>query len=128
MFASCFTVTPILLDHVLCISTPMKDSARITHVYRDLPLQFDDKIRSVNALPLDMCEFDFYLWVQGLLAAHLSSSCIDDLFWSSLSLKKKHEAGASPASKGITMDPAKVEAITEWPRTTSCDEYGVFLD
>ncbi|GJW66235.1 putative nucleotidyltransferase, ribonuclease H [Tanacetum coccineum] len=53
-FASCFTMTPILLDHVLCISTPMKDSARITHVYRDLPLQFDDKIRSVNALPLDM--------------------------------------------------------------------------
>ncbi|GJZ99533.1 putative nucleotidyltransferase, ribonuclease H, partial [Tanacetum coccineum] len=40
------------------LSTPMKDSARITHVYRDLPLQFDDKIRSVNALPLDMCEFD----------------------------------------------------------------------
>ncbi|GJT68509.1 putative reverse transcriptase domain-containing protein [Tanacetum coccineum] len=32
------------------------DSARITHVYRDLPLQFDDKIRSVNALPLDHCE------------------------------------------------------------------------
>ncbi|GJR16114.1 hypothetical protein Tco_0798766 [Tanacetum coccineum] len=52
-----FTMTPILLDHVLCISTPMKDSARITHVYRDLPLQFDDKIRSVNALPLDICEF-----------------------------------------------------------------------
>ncbi|GJW41399.1 putative reverse transcriptase domain-containing protein [Tanacetum coccineum] len=60
-FASCFTMTPILLDHVLCISTPMKDSARITHVYRDLPLQFDDKIRSVNALPLDMCEFDIIL-------------------------------------------------------------------
>ncbi|GJR78282.1 zinc finger, CCHC-type, retrotransposon gag domain protein [Tanacetum coccineum] len=57
-FASCFTMTPILLDHVLFISTPMKDSARISHVYRDLPLQFDDKIRSVNALPLDMCEFD----------------------------------------------------------------------
>ncbi|GJU83733.1 putative reverse transcriptase domain-containing protein [Tanacetum coccineum] len=62
-FASCFTMTPILLDHVLCISTPMKDSARITHVYRDLPLQFDDKIRSVNALPLDMCEFDIILGI-----------------------------------------------------------------
>ncbi|GJZ33886.1 putative reverse transcriptase domain-containing protein [Tanacetum coccineum] len=37
------------------------DSARITHVYRDLPLQFNDKIRSVNALPLDMCEFDIIL-------------------------------------------------------------------
>ncbi|GKF90021.1 putative reverse transcriptase domain-containing protein [Tanacetum coccineum] len=58
-FASCFTMTPILLDHVLCISTPMKDSARITHVYRDLPLQFDDKIRSVNAFPLDMCDVRF---------------------------------------------------------------------
>ncbi|GJZ13545.1 zinc finger, CCHC-type, retrotransposon gag domain protein [Tanacetum coccineum] len=33
------------------------------HVYRDLPLQFDDKIRSVNALPLDMCEFDIILGI-----------------------------------------------------------------
>ncbi|GJV51923.1 putative reverse transcriptase domain-containing protein [Tanacetum coccineum] len=48
----------------------MKDSARITHVYRDLPLQFDDKIRSVNALPLDMCEFDIILGIDWL-AAHL---------------------------------------------------------
>nr|GFC52938.1 hypothetical protein [Tanacetum cinerariifolium] len=48
-------------DHVLCISTPMQDYVRITHVYRDLPLQFDDKIRAINALPLDMCEFDIIL-------------------------------------------------------------------
>nr|GFC36164.1 hypothetical protein [Tanacetum cinerariifolium] len=41
-------------DHVLCISTPMQDSIRITHVYRDLPLQFDDKIHAINALSLDM--------------------------------------------------------------------------
>ncbi|GJX41256.1 retrotransposon protein, putative, ty3-gypsy subclass [Tanacetum coccineum] len=55
-FASCLTMTPVPLDHVLCISTPMKDSARITHVYRDLPLQFNvQRSRSVNALPLDMC-------------------------------------------------------------------------
>nr|GEX20903.1 retrovirus-related Pol polyprotein from transposon TNT 1-94 [Tanacetum cinerariifolium] len=51
-------------DHVLCISMPMQDSVRITHVYRDLPLQFDDKIRAINALPLDMCEFDIILDVQ----------------------------------------------------------------
>nr|GEZ02691.1 hypothetical protein [Tanacetum cinerariifolium] len=50
VFASCVTTTPTLLDHVLCISTPMQDSVRITHVYRDLPLQFDDKIRAFNAL------------------------------------------------------------------------------
>ncbi|GJW74886.1 putative reverse transcriptase domain-containing protein [Tanacetum coccineum] len=76
-FASCFTMTPILLDHVLCISTPARithvllstKSARITHVYRDLPLQFNDKIRSVNALPLDMCEFDIILGIDWL-AAH----------------------------------------------------------
>nr|GFD01826.1 hypothetical protein [Tanacetum cinerariifolium] len=58
VFASSVTTSPTLLDHVLCISTPMKDSVRITHVYRYLPLQFDDKIRAINALPLDMCEFD----------------------------------------------------------------------
>nr|GFC39574.1 hypothetical protein [Tanacetum cinerariifolium] len=37
-FASRVTTTPTLLDHVLCISTPMQDSVRITHVYRNLPL------------------------------------------------------------------------------------------
>ncbi|GKC53773.1 retrotransposon protein, putative, ty3-gypsy subclass, partial [Tanacetum coccineum] len=46
----------------------MKDSARVTHVYRDLPLQFDDKIRSVNALPLDMCEFNIILGIDWLAA------------------------------------------------------------
>nr|GFB98926.1 hypothetical protein [Tanacetum cinerariifolium] len=66
VFASRVTTTPTLLDHVLCISTPMQDSVRNTHVYRDLPLQFDDKIRVINALPLDMCEFDIIL---GFLAA-----------------------------------------------------------
>ncbi|GJS84441.1 putative reverse transcriptase domain-containing protein [Tanacetum coccineum] len=74
-FASCFTMTPILLDHVLCISTPMKDSARITHVYRDLPLQFDDKIRSVNAFPLDMCEFDIILGIDWLAAHRATIDC-----------------------------------------------------
>ncbi|GJW42542.1 putative reverse transcriptase domain-containing protein [Tanacetum coccineum] len=74
-FASCFTMTPVLLDHVLCISTPMKDSAHITHVYRDLPLQFDDKIRSVNALPLDMCEFDIILGIDWLAAHRATIDC-----------------------------------------------------
>nr|GFD40698.1 hypothetical protein F511_27625 [Tanacetum cinerariifolium] len=39
----------------------MQDSVRITHVYRNLPLQFDDKIYAINARPLDMCEFDIIL-------------------------------------------------------------------
>nr|GFC14719.1 reverse transcriptase domain-containing protein [Tanacetum cinerariifolium] len=60
-FASRITTTPTLLDHVLCISTPMQDSVRITHVYRNLPLQFDDKIRAINAFLLDMYEFDIIL-------------------------------------------------------------------
>nr|GFC27660.1 hypothetical protein [Tanacetum cinerariifolium] len=38
VFASRVTTTPTLLDHVLCISTPMQDSVHITYVYRDLPL------------------------------------------------------------------------------------------
>nr|GFC23665.1 zinc finger, CCHC-type, retrotransposon Gag domain protein [Tanacetum cinerariifolium] len=28
---------------------------------KNLPLQFDDKIRAINAYPLDMCEFDLIL-------------------------------------------------------------------
>nr|GFC22616.1 putative reverse transcriptase domain-containing protein [Tanacetum cinerariifolium] len=75
VFASCVTTTPTLLDHVLCISTPMKDSIRITHVYRDLPLQFDDKIRVINALPLDMYEFDIILGMDWLTEHHATIDC-----------------------------------------------------
>nr|GFA99019.1 retrotransposon protein, putative [Tanacetum cinerariifolium] len=74
-FASRVTATPTLLDHVLCISTPMQDSVRITHVYRNLPLQFDDKIRAINALPLDMCEFDIILGMDWLTEHHSTIDC-----------------------------------------------------
>nr|GEV36418.1 hypothetical protein [Tanacetum cinerariifolium] len=75
VFALCVTTTPTLLDHVLRISTPMKDSVRITYVCRDLPLQFDDKIRAINALPLDMCEFDIILGMDWLTEHHATIDC-----------------------------------------------------
>nr|GFB23281.1 putative reverse transcriptase domain-containing protein [Tanacetum cinerariifolium] len=75
VLASCVTTTPTLLDHVLCISTLMKDSVRITHVYRDLPMQVDDKIRVINALPLDMCEFDIILGMDWLTEHHATIDC-----------------------------------------------------
>nr|GFC21070.1 hypothetical protein [Tanacetum cinerariifolium] len=74
-FASRVTTTPTLLYHVLCISTPMQDSVRITHVYRNLPLQFDDKIRAINALPLDMCEFNIILGMDWLTEHHAMIDC-----------------------------------------------------
>nr|GFB24742.1 hypothetical protein [Tanacetum cinerariifolium] len=74
-FASRVTMTPTLLDHVLCISTPIQDFVRITHVYRNLPLQFDDKIRAINALPLDMCEFDIILGMDWLTEHRATIDC-----------------------------------------------------
>ncbi|GKA08331.1 putative reverse transcriptase domain-containing protein [Tanacetum coccineum] len=38
-------------------------------------LQFDDKIRSVNALPLDMCEFDIILGMDWLAAHRATIDC-----------------------------------------------------
>nr|GFC85966.1 reverse transcriptase domain-containing protein [Tanacetum cinerariifolium] len=75
VFASRVTTTPTLLDHVLCISMPMQDSVRINHVYRNLPMQFDDKIRAINALPLDMCEFDIILVMDWLTEHHATIDC-----------------------------------------------------
>nr|GFA13266.1 hypothetical protein [Tanacetum cinerariifolium] len=75
VFASRVTTTPTLLDHVLCISTPMQDSVRITHVYKDIPLQFDDKIHAINAFPLDMCEFDIILGIDWLTKHHATIDC-----------------------------------------------------
>nr|GEZ71888.1 putative reverse transcriptase domain-containing protein [Tanacetum cinerariifolium] len=74
-FATRVTTTPTLLDHVLCISTPMQDSVHITHIYRNLPLQFDDKIRAINALSLDMCEFDIILGMDWLTEHHATIDC-----------------------------------------------------
>nr|GEV02644.1 hypothetical protein [Tanacetum cinerariifolium] len=74
-FASRVTTTLTLLDHVLCISTPIQDSVRITHVYINLSLQFDDKIRAINALPLDMCEFDIILGMDWLTEHHATIDC-----------------------------------------------------
>nr|GFB24049.1 putative reverse transcriptase domain-containing protein [Tanacetum cinerariifolium] len=74
-FSSRVTTTPTLLDHVLCISMSMQDSVRITHVYRNLPLQFDDKIRAINALSLDMCEFDIILGMDWLTEHHATIDC-----------------------------------------------------
>nr|GFC48487.1 putative reverse transcriptase domain-containing protein [Tanacetum cinerariifolium] len=74
-FASRITTTPTLLDHVLCISMPMQDSVHITHVYRNLPLQFDDKIRAINAFPLDMCEFNIILGMDWLTEHQATIDC-----------------------------------------------------
>ncbi|GJS32742.1 putative reverse transcriptase domain-containing protein, partial [Tanacetum coccineum] len=49
-------------------------SARMTHVLES-SLQFDDKIRSVNALPLDMCEFDIILGIDWLAAHRATIDC-----------------------------------------------------
>nr|GFD10020.1 hypothetical protein [Tanacetum cinerariifolium] len=53
----------------------MQDSVRITYVYRNLPLQFDDKIRAINAFPLDMCESDLILGMDWLTEHHAMIDC-----------------------------------------------------
>nr|GFC86067.1 putative reverse transcriptase domain, aspartic peptidase domain protein [Tanacetum cinerariifolium] len=55
--------------------TLAQDSVRITHVYRNLPLQFDDKICAINALPLDMCKFDIILGMDWLTEHHATIDC-----------------------------------------------------
>nr|GEY28835.1 reverse transcriptase domain-containing protein [Tanacetum cinerariifolium] len=42
---------------------------------KDLLLQFDDKIRTINALPLDMCEFDIILGMDWLTEHHATIDC-----------------------------------------------------
>ncbi|GJS15463.1 putative reverse transcriptase domain-containing protein [Tanacetum coccineum] len=58
-------------ESVIVLQTP----TRYYPVYRDLPLQFNDRIRSVNALPLDMCEFDIILGMDWLSAHHATIDC-----------------------------------------------------
>ncbi|GJR60301.1 putative reverse transcriptase domain-containing protein [Tanacetum coccineum] len=65
----CLTMKPEA-SKARCLFALTRDQGnRFSQFFRDLPLQFDDKIRSVNALPLDMCEFDIILGIDWL-AAH----------------------------------------------------------
>nr|GEZ24349.1 retrotransposon protein, putative, Ty3-gypsy subclass [Tanacetum cinerariifolium] len=41
----------------------------------DLLLQFDDKIHAINALPLDMCEFDIIMGMDWLTEHHATIDC-----------------------------------------------------
>nr|GFA09558.1 reverse transcriptase domain-containing protein [Tanacetum cinerariifolium] len=57
-FAKHISISPILLNYTLLISTPMKSLKIIDHEYQNCPLRFDDKISSANMFPLDMNDFD----------------------------------------------------------------------
>nr|GFA55578.1 hypothetical protein [Tanacetum cinerariifolium] len=45
------------------------------HLVRLIRSQFDDKIRTINALPLDMCEFDIILGMDWLTEHHATIDC-----------------------------------------------------
>nr|GEZ53117.1 reverse transcriptase domain-containing protein [Tanacetum cinerariifolium] len=45
------------------------------HLVRLIRSQFDDKICSINALPLDMCEFDIILGMDWLTEHHATIDC-----------------------------------------------------
>nr|GFA30211.1 retrotransposon protein, putative, Ty3-gypsy subclass [Tanacetum cinerariifolium] len=170
----------------------MKDSVRITHVYRDLTLQFDDKIRippvrevefsielipgaePISKAPYRMAPIELKDQLQELLERGFIRPSvspwdapvlfvkkkdgsmrlcidyrelnkitirnryplprIDDLFdqlqgamhFSKIDLRVAF-LGHIVSAEGITMDPAKVEAITKWPRPTSVTEVRSFL-
>nr|GFC56875.1 reverse transcriptase domain-containing protein [Tanacetum cinerariifolium] len=58
-------VTPIQFSLLVDVDT--KESV--------VELQFDDKIRAINAFPLDMCEFDLILGMDWLTEHHATIDC-----------------------------------------------------
>nr|GFC41332.1 hypothetical protein [Tanacetum cinerariifolium] len=69
------TGTLFIYGHAVFMLFDTGATVRITHVYRDLPLQFDDKIRPINAFLLDMCEFDIILGMDWLTEHHATIDC-----------------------------------------------------
>nr|GEY68724.1 hypothetical protein [Tanacetum cinerariifolium] len=131
-----------LLNYTLSISTPMRSLVVINREYQNCPLQFDDKIRSANLFPLDMYDFDIILGMDWLInhratiVCHTKSVIFGDLDKpefvyqdSQLGVKLKLVAflGHIVLANGITRDPAKVEAITKWPRLKTVTKVRSFL-
>ncbi|GKA17613.1 putative reverse transcriptase domain-containing protein [Tanacetum coccineum] len=74
-FAKHISITPMLLNYTLSISTPMKSLVVIDHEYQNFPLRFDDKIRSANLFPLDMNYFDIILGMDWLTKHRTTIVC-----------------------------------------------------
>nr|GEV15693.1 putative reverse transcriptase domain-containing protein [Tanacetum cinerariifolium] len=85
LFSKYINVPPTLLNYTLSISTPMRSLVVIDHEYQNCPLQFDDKIRSVNLFLLDMYDFDLILGMDWLInhratiVCHTKSVILGDL-------------------------------------------------
>nr|GEZ22437.1 putative reverse transcriptase domain-containing protein [Tanacetum cinerariifolium] len=68
-------VPPTLLIYTLSISTPMRSLVVIDREYQNCPLQFDDKIRSVNLFSLDMYDFEIILGMDWLINHRTTIVC-----------------------------------------------------
>ena len=74
-FAKHITIPPTLLEYALSISTPMKNQVIINHEYKNCPVRFDDRIRSANLFPLEMCDFNIILGMDWLTEHRATIDC-----------------------------------------------------
>ncbi|KAJ0627217.1 putative nucleotidyltransferase, Ribonuclease H [Helianthus annuus] len=66
---------PTTLEYPLVISTPLRNSTIISHVYRDCPIQIASIIRPANLYPIQMNDFDVILGMDWLSRHNVSIEC-----------------------------------------------------
>nr|GEW16035.1 retrotransposon protein, putative, Ty3-gypsy subclass [Tanacetum cinerariifolium] len=135
-FSKHIKVPPIPLDNALSLSTHMLNSMIISHEFRNCPLRVGDDIRFADLLPLEMSDFDIILGMDWLTEHRATIDCHSKrVIFGDLNNPEFIYHGSRPvaflghivSADGKTMDPAKVEAITKWPRPTIVTEVRSFL-
>nr|GEV74775.1 retrotransposon protein, putative, Ty3-gypsy subclass [Tanacetum cinerariifolium] len=113
--AKYINIPPTFLNFTLSISTPMKGLAIINHEYQNCQLGFDEKIRTQ---PISKASYRM---------APIKLKELKEKLQELLDLGQVAFLGHIVSANGITVDPAKVEAITKWPRPKTVTEIKSFL-
>ncbi|XP_076912613.1 uncharacterized protein LOC143570977 [Bidens hawaiensis] len=75
LFAKYLMTMPTALEYPLVISTPLRDTTVISHVYNECPIRINSVIRAADLYPMHMSDFDVILGMDWLSQHNVTIEC-----------------------------------------------------
>ncbi|XP_076936783.1 uncharacterized protein LOC143604077 [Bidens hawaiensis] len=75
LFAKYLMTMPTALEYPLVISTPLRDTTVISHVYNECPIRINSVIRAADLYPMHMSDFDVILGMDWLSQHNVMIEC-----------------------------------------------------
>ncbi|WMV13973.1 hypothetical protein MTR67_007358 [Solanum verrucosum] len=123
-----FDISPKILCNPFYVTLPAGDSIVARRVYRNFPISVSHILTHVDLIALDMLDFDIILEVDWIYSCYASIDCNTHFF----TFKVPNDLiisfeGVNYMTKGIQVDPKKIEAIKNWPIPLPTSDIWSFL-